>query len=180
MYKAGDYSLALTTYQKALETDQKNAPALFNAGNASQKQQHYEDAAKYFQSVLKDASNPALQSKAGYNKGVAEIKQKQLQDAIQSFKQSLKLDPNDQDTRENLQKAINELKKQNEKNKDKKDDKQDKKDQQKKDEQQKQQPKNDMTKQQAENLLSQLRQEEKHLQDLQKLKIKQTNPEKDW
>jgi len=176
LYKKGEYKNALTEYEKALQADQKNNAAQFNAGNALQKEQNFPDAAKSFQSVLESGNDPSLQAKAGYNKGVAEVKQKQLQEAVNSFKQSLRLDATDNETRENLQKALNELKKQN-----------DKKDDPKKDDQKKQdqkppepKPKNEMNKQQAENLLNQLRQEEKHLQELQKQKIKQTKPDKDW
>ena len=176
LYKKGDYKSALTEYEKALQTDQKNNAAQFNAGNALQKEQNYPDATKFFQSVLENASDPGLQSKAGYNKGVAEVKQKQLQEAVNSFKQSLRLDATDNETRENLQKALNELKKQNEKKEDPKKDDQKKQDQKPPEPK----PKNEMNKQQAENLLNQLRQEEKHLQELQKQKIKQTKPEKDW
>lgn len=120
LYKKGDYTSALTEYEKALQTDQKNNTAQFNAGNALQKQQKFPDAAKSFESVLESSNDPSLQAQAGYNKGVAEVKQKQLQEAINSFKQSLRLNSTDNDARENLQKALNELKKQNDKKNDQK------------------------------------------------------------
>ncbi len=180
LYKKGDYQNALTEYEKAFQIDQKNNAAQFNAGNALQKQQKFPDAAKQFQSVLESGNDVSLQSQAGYNKGVAEVKQKQLQEAVNSFKQSLRLNSTDNDTRENLQKALNELKKQNDKKDDKKDDKK-KNDQKNKDKKPpEQKPKDQMNKQQAENLLNQLRKEENQLQELQKQKIKQTKPDKDW
>ena len=46
-----------------------------------------------------------------YNQGVAFTKQKNLEEGIESYKKSLRLNPNDQEARENLQKAILELKK---------------------------------------------------------------------
>jgi len=176
LYKKGDYKLAQVEYEKALKADKANGSAQFNDGNALQKMGNFADAGKLFQSVLENTKDPALQSKSAYNKGVADVKQQQLQQAVNSFKQSLRLNPADEESRENLQKALNELKKQD-KNKDNK--KQDnKKQQDNKSQKQKQESK--ISKQQAENLLNQLRQEEKQLQDYQKQKIKQQNPEKDW
>lgn len=180
LYKKGDYKQAQVEYEKALQADKANRSAQFNDGNALQKMGNYADAGKLFQSVLENTKDPSLQSKSSYNKGVAEVKQQQLQEAVNSFKQSLRLNPADEESRENLQKALNELKKQQEKNKDnkKQDNKQDKKKQDNKSQQPK--PESKISKQQAENLLNQLRQEEKQLQDYQKQKIKQQNPEKDW
>ncbi len=177
LYKKGDYKQAQVEYEKALKADKANGSAQFNDGNALQKMGNYADARKLFQSVLENTKDPSLQSKSSYNKGVAEVKQQQLQEAVNSFKQSLRLNPTDEESRENLQKALNELKKQQDSNKDNK--KQDNKKQQD-NKSQKQKPESKISKQQAENLLNQLRQEEKQLQDYQKQKIKQQNPEKDW
>ncbi len=170
-YKQGDYKQAQAEYEKVLKKDEKNTTAQFNAGAALQRQKNFADAAKLFQSSAENATDTSLRSKSLYNKGVAEINQKQLQEAINSFKQSLRVNPTDDDTRENLQKALNELNKQNkQKNQNKK---QEQKPKEKKQE-------NKLNKQQAENLLNQLRQEEKRLQETQKQKIKQVKPEKDW
>lgn len=178
-YKTGDFKQAQTEYEKAIQKDQKNTTAQFNAGNALQKQGNFADASKMFQSVVENSTDASLQSKSSYNKGVAEVKQKQLQEAVNSFKESLRRNSVDEEARENLQKALNELKKQN---KDKpKDDKQKKDKQQNKPQDKKEEKQKDnINKQQAENLLSQLRQQEKHLQELQKQKIKQQTPDKDW
>jgi Ca-activated chloride channel family protein len=172
LYKKGDYKQAQVEYEKALQADKANGSAQFNDGNALQKMGNYADAGKLFQSVLESSKDPTLQSMSSYNKGVAEVKQQQLQEAVNSFKQSLRLNPADEESRENLQKALNELKKQKDKNQDnnKKPD----------NKSQKQKPENKISKQQAENLLNQLRQEEKQLHEYQKQKIKQQNPEKDW
>jgi Ca-activated chloride channel family protein len=178
-YKKGDYQQAQVEYEKALKVDKTNAPAQFNYGNALQRSGNFTDAGKLFESVMAGTKDPVLQSKSAYNKGVAEVKQKQLQEAVNSFKQSLKLNPTDEEARENLQKALNELKKQQDKNQDKKQQDTQKK-QDKQPQQQKQKPESKISKQQAENLLNQLRQEEKQLQELQKQKIKQQTPDKDW
>jgi len=101
----------------------------------------------------------------------------------------LKLDPQDDDARQNLQKALQQLKQQQEQQK--KDNKQQKKpkEDEKKKEQQKQkeqeQPKpqpSKITKKDAEEKLKALLQQEKNLQDkLRKVNTASPNkPEKDW
>ena len=178
-YKLCDFKQAQAEYEKALQKDQKNTAAQFNAGNALQKQGNFADASKMYQSVYENAADTAMQSKSSYNKGVAEIKQKQLQEAVNSFKESLRKNPVDDEARENLQKALNELKKQNQQKP--KDDQQKKnKPQDKPQDKKEEKPKSNMNKQQVVNLLNQLRQQEKHLQELQKQKIKQQTPDKDW
>ncbi|MDE3237145.1 MAG: tetratricopeptide repeat protein [Bacteroidota bacterium] len=171
-YQKGDYNAALAFYRKALQQNEKNYIAQFNTGNALQKQQQYAEAAKQYQSVAEHATDTSLQSKALYNKGVAEIKQQQIDQAIQSFKQALRINPKDEETRENLQKALNEKNKKNNSSK---------KNQQNKQEQQKEKKsQSNLSQQQAEKLLNQLRNEEKKLMDYQKQKVKQNRPDKDW
>ncbi len=173
LYKKGDFKNAQIEYEKALQAEIKNATAQFNNGNALQKQGNFADAAKQFQGSSESTKDIPLKASSNYNQGVAEVKQKQLQEAVSSFKQSLRLNPSDVEARDNLQKALNELKKQDQKQKPK-----DNKQQEKKPQEQKKD--NPLNKQQAENLLNQLRQEEKRLQEMQKQKIKQVRPEKDW
>ncbi len=126
--------------------------------------------------MLHPTAEADLQSKAAYNKGLAFVKQKNLPDAINAFKQSLRLSPEDDDARENLQLALNELNKQQPQNEP---------DQKKKPskEQQKQTPpkQNNLTQQRADQLLNQLRDQEKQLQKkLQKQKSYSGQQEKDW
>lgn len=177
-YKKGDFKNAETEYDNALKVDGKNATALFNKGNALQKQGKLDEAAKQYESTAENSTNLLVQSKALYNKGVAEAKQKQWQQAVGSFKQALRLQPTDIEARDNLQKAMNEIKKQQEKNPqdNKKDDKKNSDDRPK---EKKQEPK--MNKQQMEKELNKLRNEEKRLQhDLQKQKIRPSSVDKDW
>jgi tetratricopeptide (TPR) repeat protein len=149
----------------------ENAIALLNKGNALHKQGKFTEAATFFDAAISFANNNLIKSKAAYNKGVAEAKQKNWSNAVSAFKQALKLAPTDVDARENLQKAMNEIKKQNAN-----------KPQPNKNKPNEQKPKdqNKMSKEQMENELNKLRDEEKRLQkDLQKNK-QQYNQEKDW
>ncbi len=171
-YRKGDFKNAAELYRKVLGLDQKNSTANFNLGNALQRQNNFAEAEKYYDESA-SSDDIILKSKALYNKGVAQAQQKKLEDAIEAFKQSLTLTPEDNDTRENLQKAINELKKkqqnspqQNTKNQDKT----------KQDKNKKKEPDKEMLEQK----FNELRDKEKQLQKMLQKKNNATQHGKDW
>jgi Ca-activated chloride channel family protein len=181
-YRKQDYKTASANYSKALQKDSKNAAAKFNMGNAFQQQQSYEEATKFYDDLISTSKDASLKTKAFNNSGLAMVRQQQLEQAIDRFKGALRIDPSDNETRENLQKAINELKKKQNKDQNKDQKKQDKKEDEKNDKQkQPQQPKNNLSQNKADQLLKQLQEQEKQLQkQLQKQKTSVTQPEKDW
>jgi Ca-activated chloride channel homolog len=191
-YKKKQLDKSLQQYQAAVKKAPDNPAANYNLGNAQFRKNNFDEAAKsYDASVAHSSSDKAMQEKGLYNKGVAMIKQKKLQESINSWKSALKLDGSDSDARENLEKALVELKKQQQQQqqqqqknkKDQKDKKDEKKDQDQ--QQQPQQPKpqpSRLNKQQVEQLLKALQQKENDLQNkLNQSKVKAPNqPEKDW
>jgi len=170
-YKKGDYKNAALLYKKALGKDSKNTIAKFNLGNASDKQNDLASAEKYYDEVTV-STDASLKSKSFYNKGVAEAQQQKLMEAIESFKQSLRLTPDDNDARENLQKAINDLKKQQKQNQP-----QTEKSKQKQQPQQKNKMPNP---EMMEQKFNELRDKEKQLQKMLQQKPNVGQPEKDW
>lgn len=181
MYKQKNYEGSQQEYNKALEADPKNATAHYNNGNAQFRANKQDEAIKSYDNTIDNSTDKAVREKAFYNKGVALSKQQKLQESINAWKESLKLDANDDDARENLQKALQELKKQQEQknNEDKKDKKQDQK--QKQPEQKPQQQQSKLNKQQVEQLLKALQQKEKEIQQkMQKGSPQPNKPEKDW
>ncbi len=195
-YRKQDFGNAAKDFEAALKTNSNSNTASFNLGNTRFKTGKYDEAARQFETLGNHTADKQLQAQSLYNKGLAQVRQQKLDEAIQSFKQSLRLNPTDEETRENLQKALNEKRQQEQQKKQEKKDEQKKKDDKKDkdkqpDKQDKQDPKNDkqqqqpppkINKQDAEQKLQALRQEEKKLQ--QKLnERRQTNvrqPEKDW
>lgn len=174
-YKKADYATAATYYEKALKADANNVTALFNKGNALYKQGKVAEANKLFEAAAAKATGNT-KAKALYNKGVTEAQQKQWAQAIASLKESLKLNAGDNETRDNLQKAMNELKKQEQQKQQPKQNNKQPKEQPK---EKKPEPK--MSKQQMENELNRLRNEEKQLQkELQQKKATSGQPLKDW
>ena len=183
LYKQKNYEGSQQEYNKALTTDPKNATANYNSGNAQFRNSKPEEAIQSYDNTIETAKDKSIRQKAFYNKGVVLSKQQKLQESIDAWKESLKLDPDDTQSRENLQKALMELKKQQEQKKDEKKDEKDKKqDQQKKQQEQKpQQQQSKLSKQQVEQLLKALQQKEKEVQQkLQKGNPQTNKPEKDW
>lgn len=155
-----------------MRKDPENTTARFNLANAQQKQNEINEANKNYDEVIEKADLNSLRAESNYNKGLAHLKGKDLLQAIASFKQSLKEDPNDDDARENLQKALNELKKQQQQNKPQKNQQQ-----QQNQKKQKQQPLNKAMMQQK---FNELRNQEKQLQQKLQSKNNTLQPEKDW
>ncbi|WP_170970958.1 tetratricopeptide repeat protein [Ilyomonas limi] len=176
-YKNGNYNAAIKDYSRALETDKKNTTAWFNMGNALQKTMNSEDAAKSYDEAINNATDDDLRSKAYYNKALAMLQQKKLQSAINALKQSLRLTPEDNDARENLQKALNEQKKQQQQQQ-QQNQKQNNTQQQ---QQQKQKQQKMMDKRMMEQKFQELRNQEKEIQkQLQQQKASTQQQEKDW
>ncbi len=194
-YKKGQLDQSVQKYQQAVQQAPNNPTANYNLGNAQFKKNNFDEAAKAYDATVENSKDSVMKEKGYYNKGVAMIKQKKLQESIDAWKQALKLNTNDVDARENLEKALKEQKQQqqqqqqnqNNQKKDQKDQK-DKKDQKKdqdQQQQQQQQPKpqpSRLNKQQVEQLLKALEQKENDLQNkMRQNKVKTPNqPEKDW
>jgi tetratricopeptide (TPR) repeat protein len=176
LYKKAQFGEALKKYKSAQQKEPTNNAAQFNAGNAQYRSGKLTEAATAFEQVATTSTDKQQAAKAWYNRGVSLAKAQQLQPAIDAFKQAIKKNHTDVEARENLQKAINELKQQQQKKQQPNNNSQPPKDQQKN--------KNNnskLSKDQAEQLLKTLNQEEKNLQqNLQKKKNQPTTKEKDW
>jgi len=189
-YKKKQLDQSLQQYQSAVQKAPDNPTANYNLGNAQFRKNSFDDAAKSYDASASHTTDKAMQEKAQYNKGVAMIKQKKLQESINAWKSALKLDASDVDARENLEKALLELKKQQQqqqqqqqqKKDQEKNKKEEKKDQQQQQEQQPKPQPSRLNRQQVEQLLKALQQKENDLQNkLNQNKIKAPNqPEKDW
>ena len=182
LYKKQDYEKAAEQYEKAKQINKNNSIVNYNLGNALYKKGKNEEAEKAYDDAAENTKSAPEKSKAFYNKGVALTRQKKLPESIDAYKQSLRLNSNDQQVRENLQMALNELKKQQQqqpKQEPKKDDNKSKQDNQPKPQQENNNSK--LNQQQVEQMLNSLRQEEKRLQQsVQKKNSQASTNAKDW
>ena len=187
-FRMGDYAKAEVSYRKAVEKDPKNPQAAYNLGNALMAQKKDSAAVQQFEQSTKIETNPLRKSAAYHNMGVICQTHKMYDEAIEAYKNSLRLNPNDDETRYNLvlckhlKKKQDDKNKQNQQNKDDKNKQDDKKDQNKdqnkdkKDDKQQDQQKPQMSKDNAEQLLNAAIQNEKMTQD--KMKKQQQQPQR--
>lgn len=174
LYKQKQYDPAKTAYEEALAKDTANTTAKFNLANTSYRLSRSTEAINSFDQLAKKYQDADEKSKAYYNKGVVLSNQKRLEESIDAYKDALRQDPDDKEARENLQKALLELKKKTPPPK--------KEDQKKKQQNKKQKEQPKMNQKEAEQKLKLLEQKEKELQQrMQQQKSKTgSGGNKDW
>lgn len=188
-YAKKDYGGAIDNYQQASAKKPEDPVAHYNLGNALYRNNKAEEAVGAYDKAVSNTRSAADKAKAYYNKGVVLQNGNKLPECIEAYKNALRLDPADEDARQNLQKALKQQKQQEEKkeNKENKDKKKPKEDQKQKEKQKPQQqnqqpPPPRLSKQDAEEKLKALLQQEKNLQEkLRRVNTSPTGkPEKDW
>lgn len=172
-YRNQQYDKAETSYRQALNIDPANDKAAFNLASTLARQGKKAEAVTAFGELAGKTKDNNQRAAAWYNKGVLLQQTGKLEEAVEAWKASLRLNPEDQQARENLQKALLELKKKNAQKK------KEQKDPQKKP---KPQPQPKMSQKEAEQRLKLLEQKEKELnQRMQQEKTKSgSNQSKDW
>jgi Ca-activated chloride channel homolog len=105
-YQQSQFDLAEAQYRKALEYDPGNEKAKYNLANSLQRQNKYDEAAKLLEDLGGSSKDNSIKSASYYNQGVAYTKMKNLDSSIDSYKKALRLNPNDKEARENLEKAL--------------------------------------------------------------------------
>ena len=208
LYETEKFTEAEIAYRKSLEVNPRSSEGTYNLGNALYKQKKFPEAAEQYQllagqgeKMIETPEGKARLAEIYHNVGNIGMQSKEYAKSVEAYKQSLRLNPKDDETRYNLalaQKLLHDQQNQQnedqnqDQNKDDQQKQQDKKDQNKqndqnKDQQQQQPPKsekndNEMSKENAEQLLNSVMQDEKGVQD--KVKKQQTlqgrRLEKDW
>ncbi|MCS6987997.1 MAG: hypothetical protein NZM06_00580 [Chloroherpetonaceae bacterium] len=118
-YLAGEYDEAKRRYDKIIAEEDKfenKKEAIFNSGNALYRMKKFDEAESDYRKIAENASlDPTLRSGAYYNIGNGyfsraktappDQKESLLKDAIKNYKESLKLNPNDLQAKQNLELA---------------------------------------------------------------------------
>jgi tetratricopeptide (TPR) repeat protein len=179
-YKKNDYSAATEDYNTVLKKDPSNATAQYNVGNALYRSKKTDESIAAYDNAIKSLKKPTEKSNAFYNKGVVLQNDKKIPECIEAYENALKISPNDDDARQNLQKALQQQKQQQQQQKDKKQDQD--KNQQKKQDQQPKPQQSKISQKDAEQKLQALQQQEANLQDkLHKVNAASVDkPDKDW
>ncbi len=171
-YKKGDFATAEANYQKASTQNPQNATAYYNLGNAQYRSKKTDESLASYDQAIKLLPNNAQKSDAYYNKGVVLQNNDKLEDCILAYKNALIINPDHEEARQNLQKALRKQK-----------EKEDKQKQDDKNQDQKPKPQSSkLNKKEAEEKLKALMQQEKNLQDKMRKQNAQApqQPEKDW
>ena len=101
-YEKEDYETALKFFIDAQLENPENPEILYNIGNAYYKIGDFESAFHHYQEALK-SKNKALKHKALYNLGNTSYRRHQIEDAIKKYEEALKIDPDDEQARQNLE-----------------------------------------------------------------------------
>jgi tetratricopeptide (TPR) repeat protein len=116
-YKDGDFSEAEVQFRKAGDINQSSFEAEFNTGTALYGQQKYEETVKQYESLARQVSetvaeNPETMAHIWHNMGNSLLEAQQYGPSIEAYKNSLRLNPDDYDTKYNLAYARQKLKEQ--------------------------------------------------------------------
>ena len=211
-YEEGNYKEAGVLYLKSMDTKNPTFKGAFNLGDAWYKQEIYNQAAIAFDSLKDLEMDKEIRAQTYYNLGNSLLKlsqdttqqvQQSLPASIEAFKNSLRLNPRDEEAKYNLAYAQNllheqqqqqqnqdqdqnqdqEQEQEQEQNEQEKQDQQDQQEQQKQDQQQQPQPQ-EISKEDAERILEALKNDEKEtMENLKKAKVKAASTRKreiDW
>lgn len=201
-YDQGDFSEAEVQFRKAGDMEGPSFEADFNTGAALYGQEKYQETVKQYESLVQQSSDPEELSKVWHNMGNSLLEASQYQASIEAYKNSLRLNPEDLDTKYNLayaRKKLQEQQQQQNQNQDQQNQDQQDKQQQNQDQQQQQdqqaqnqdqqQPQEqqakpmEISKEDAERMLSAIQQQEKDVKekvDKQKAVASKGKTEKDW
>lgn len=191
-YKSNKFTEAEIAYRKGLLKNSNSMEATYNLGNALFKQEKYAEALEQYQKIVPSDKIPKEKLAAVlHNTGNALLMQQKVAQSIEAYKNSLKLNPKDDETRYNLALAQYLLrnqennKDQNKKEEEKQQPEEDKKEKQNKPDESKPQEQNqprDMSKDKAEQILQALMQDEDDVMEKAKKlpKSPRRTVEKDW
>ncbi len=109
-YKKGDYEKSENSYLKALNLNSTSYEGKFNLGDALYRQEKFDEAAKQFSDASKSTDIESVDmAKSFHNLGNSYFRDKKYKESIEAYKKSLKSDPDNNLTRENLAKAMMKL-----------------------------------------------------------------------
>lgn len=206
-YIENKFTEAEIDYRKSLEVNPRSVEGTYNLGNALYKQDKFPEAAEQYQMMAaqterllkEDPKNAERMAQVFHNMGNIGMRTQEYQKSVEAYKQSLRLNPHDDETRYNLalaQKLLSDQENQDQsQDQENKDDQQDENEDQQQQQQQQddkkdnktqeeEQPNEQMSKDNAQQILDALLQDEKNTQEkmqkAQQQKSQQRKIEKQW
>jgi len=146
-YREGRHPEALEAFEGALQARDDDAWARFNLADALYKNGKFDEAQVLYESLGDDAM---LAAPARYNLGNTLFQKQDYPGAIKAYRDTLRVDPNDEETRRNLELALRKLQEQQQQQEQKQKDENDQQDEKDQDQQQDQKGDQDQDGQQDE------------------------------
>src|SRR5690606_19775064 len=115
-YEKQEYGKAYRYYRSAQSKAPDGVDLSDEMGQSAYKNQQYEDAEDIYTQKAASENNRTKKAADYHNLGNARMRQNDYQGAADAYKESLRNNPNDEQTRYNLSEAMRELKNQNQKN----------------------------------------------------------------
>ena len=101
-YDRGRYEVSIERYTKALEAAPGTWEAVYDLGNALVAAERYDKAAETLRAAAADSlRNADDRAEAYFNLGNVQLAQQKLQEALESYKNSLRMNPSDEDAKYN-------------------------------------------------------------------------------
>ena len=105
LYGDQQYEQALDKYRQGLRSVPDSSILQFNIGDAEYKLERFQDALESYNQTL-EATNEPVTSHALYNLGNTFYRLGKYQESIEAYEEALRLNPDDQDAKFNLEKAL--------------------------------------------------------------------------
>ncbi|MCZ6819321.1 MAG: tetratricopeptide repeat protein, partial [Calditrichaeota bacterium] len=102
LYQEGKYDEANNRYRDALVASPESPIINFNIGNVLYKKRNYEESVNAYEKVL-SAEDVKLQAQSYYNLGNTHFRMGKLPESILYYKKAIKLNPEDEDAKYNLE-----------------------------------------------------------------------------
>ncbi|KAA3657531.1 MAG: tetratricopeptide repeat protein [Calditrichaeota bacterium] len=103
LFSEEKYDEANNAYRDA-QLDNPTSPVIeYNIANTLYEKKKYEEAIKLFDKVTKNSDDPLFQAQAYYNLGNTLFRINKWQESILAYTEALKLNPDDQDAKYNLE-----------------------------------------------------------------------------
>ena len=101
-YDRGRYEVSIERYTKALEKSPGNYEALYDLGNALASAERYDKAEETLRAAAADTLRSGDErAEAYFNLGNVQLSQQKLQEALESYKNSLRMNPSDEEAKYN-------------------------------------------------------------------------------
>lgn len=144
-YMDGEYNQAEVEFRKAEDLNKESFTAKYNTSTALYQQEKIDESVKRFEELLSETTDDMDEAKLYHNLGNSFLETNKLQESIEAYKRSLRLNPDDEDTRYNLAYALEKLQEQQEQEQEQQnnDDQQNKEDQEKDQDQESEQNENE-------------------------------------